>query len=365
MRREVRHSDFLSFLLNQKESHGLYDVFLKSLLFSVTKRNRSISSLSAIDIDLLDLANIEVRREWENIDILLLSEKEQFVCAIENKIDSTEHSNQLARNEALIESNFSNYKKLFVYLTIEGDSPEKDLNWLPCSYQDIYEVAKSILEETAGNIGEDIYTLLKHYAEMIKRHLMSDNEIVELSKKLYQRHKKALDIIFEHKPDILTETNKCIVEYLEKYSNSGLVIDHCTKSYVRFAVNHWDKINGQKSGDGQWTKSNRVVLFEVINSLSEISLKLLIGPGQKEFREELFAATANESTIFKGRSKSLYGKWTQIYKRKIVTKEQMDYDLESVENLIKQELGDYFHYGEFENLCKFIDSKYGIADNKE
>jgi len=265
----------------------------------------------------------------------------------------------------LIESHFSNYKKLYIYLTVEGDSPEKDLNWLPYSYQDIYEVAKSILEETAGSIGEDIYMLLKHYTEMIQRHLMSDNEIVELSKKLYQRHKKALDIIFEHKPDILTETNKFIVEYLEKYSNSGLVIDHCTKSYVRFAVKHWDKIDGQKSGDGQWTKSNRVVLFEVINSLSEITLKLLIGPGQKEFREELFTATASESKIFKGRSKSLYGKWTQIYKRKIVTKEQMDYDLESIENLIKQELGDYFHYGEFENLCKFIDSKYGLEDNKE
>jgi len=365
VRREIRHSDFLSFLLNPKESHGLHDVFIKSILFDVVKRNRSAVGISPIDIDLLDLSNIEVRREWENIDILLLSDVGNFVCAIENKIDTTEHSNQLSRYESQVNASFENYNTLFIYLTLDGSPPENNENWLSYSYQDIYEVLISILKESEGNIGQDIYVLLKHYVEMINRHFMSDNEIAALSKKIYLRHKQALDIIFEHKPDVLTETNTFIIDYLEKKSNVDVVVDYCGKCNIRFSLKRWDQVDGQLTGDGQWTKSNRVLLFEVVNNLNEITLKLLIGPGLKEFREGLFKSVSSEAKIFKGKSKSLYGKWTQIYKRKIVTKEQMDLNLESIKDLITQELNNFFYYGEFEKLHTFFDEKFGLDVTKK
>lgn len=358
VRREIRHSDFLSFLLNPKESHGLHDVFIKSILFDVVKGNRSSVGISPIDIDLLDLSNIEVRREWENIDILLLSDAGNFVCAIENKIDTTEHSNQLSRYESQVNASFENYNKLFIYLTLDGSPPENNENWLSYSYQDIYEVLISILKESEGNIGQDIYILLKHYVEMINRHFMSDNEIAALSKKIYLRHKRALDIIFEHKPDVLTETNNFITDYLEKKSNLDVVVDYCSKSYIRFSLKRWDQVDGQMTGDGQWTKSNRVLLFEVVNSLYGITLKLIIGPGLKEFREDLFKAVSSEAKTFKGRSKTLAAKWAQIYKRKIVTKDQMDFDLESIKDLITQELNNFFYHGDFEKLHAFFDDKF-------
>ena len=119
------------------------------------------------------------------------------------------------------------------------------------------------------------------------------------------------------------------------------------------------------TGEGQWTKSNRVLLFEVVNNLNEITLKLLIGPGLKEFREGLFKSVSSEAKIFKGKSKSLYGKWTQIYKRKIVTKEQMDLNLESIKDLITQELNNFFYYGEFEKLHTFFDEKFGLDVTKK
>jgi len=362
VRREVRHSDFLSFLLNPNESHGIYDTFLKSILFSIVKRNRSVTNVSAIEIDLLDLSDVEVRREWEHIDILVLSVRERFVCAVENKIDSTEHSNQLHRYESLIKREFPEYIQLFVYLTVEGIVPERDQKWLPYSYADIYEVTKTILTESSDRLGDDIRAPLNHYAEMINRHLMEDNEIAELSRKIYQKHKKALDIIFEHKPDLLTDTNKCLLECVQNFSDFELVLDHSTKSSIRFSVKRWDQVKGQLSGEGQWTKTNRVVLFDICNLPTEISVRLYIGPGQKEFRENLFAVTEKEPKIFKARSKSLGGKWTQIYRRKIITKAQMEYDLESIENLIRQELGNFFNFGEFKNLCNTIDRHFGITE---
>jgi len=363
VRREIRHSDFLSFLFNPNESHGLHDVFIKSILFDVVKKNRT-AAISPIDIDLLDFSNIEVRREWENIDILLLSDAGNFVCAIENKIDTTEHSNQLSRYESQVNASFENYNKLFIYLTLDGSPPENNENWLSYSYQDIHKLLISILEESEGNIGQDIYILLKHYVEMINRHFMIDNEIAALSKKIYQRHKQALDIIFEHKADVLTETNTFITDYIEKKSNLDIVVDYCSKSYIRFSLNRWDQVDGQLTGERQWTKSNRVLLFEVVNNLNEITLKLIIGPGLNEFREDIYKSVSSETKTFKGRSKTLAAKWAQIYKRKIVTKDQMDFDLESIKDLITQELNDFFHYGEFEKLHTFFDEKFGTEPLK-
>ena len=152
---------------------------------------------------------------------------------------------------------------------------------------------------------------------------------------------------------------------MEQKSNLDIVIDYCSKSYVRFSLKSWDNIDGQMTGDGQWTKSNRVLLFEVINNLSEITLKLIIGPGQKEFREELFDSVSNKTKVFKSRSKSLSGKWTQIYKRIIISKEHMDYDLGSLKDLINQELNNFFYYGDFEKLHIFLDEQFGIKGIKE
>lgn len=97
VRREVRHSDFLAFLLSPSESHGFHHQFLREFLFSITRERIKNRVLSPIDVDLFELGDVEVKREWEHIDVFLVSERNEFCVAIENKIDSTEHSNQLTR----------------------------------------------------------------------------------------------------------------------------------------------------------------------------------------------------------------------------------------------------------------------------
>lgn len=362
VRREMRHSDYLSFLMNPLENHGLLDIFLKRFLIEVTRKHRSVSNISPIDIDLLDLSGIEVRREWENIDIFLLSVDERFICAIENKIDSSEHSNQLAKYNTKIDEEYPGYNKLLIYLTLEGLPPEKDYDWLPFSYEGIYDLVISVSKDYKNSISEEVLVLLSHYGEMINRHFMVDNEIATLSRNIYKRHKKALDLIFEHKPDMFTETRQMISDLLSSCLSSDFVMDHCTKSYIRFTDERWDKIPAQTSGDGQWTKTGRVLLFEVINASEEIAIKLLIGPGDDEFRNSIFSAVEQNSKMFKGRSKTLYPKWTQLYKKRLVSKAQLNkYSLESVENLIKQGFEQFFHNGEFAKICEYVDSHLEIA----
>jgi len=98
VRVELRHSDFLSFLLDPNATHGLADAFLQRLLQTVIlNAGEKALGINPIDLDVWDLNDTLVLREWENIDILLLNTTCKFVVAIENKVLAKEHSSQLRR----------------------------------------------------------------------------------------------------------------------------------------------------------------------------------------------------------------------------------------------------------------------------
>lgn len=122
---EIRHSDCLSWLMNPNESHGIGDYFLASFLKKVSFRASSlgIESPSIFDIDSRSFDDAEILREWRNIDILIRCDGQKLTCVIENKIHTKEHSEQFRRYKNIVEKEYPDYKKLLVYLTVEGDIP--------------------------------------------------------------------------------------------------------------------------------------------------------------------------------------------------------------------------------------------------
>jgi len=83
---EIRHSNFLAWLMSPNESHNLNTIFLKWFLKDIFSSEK-IDWANEFSVDSFNLHNIKVYREWQNIDILILHE--EFVIAIENKVDST------------------------------------------------------------------------------------------------------------------------------------------------------------------------------------------------------------------------------------------------------------------------------------
>lgn len=196
-RRELQHSNFLAFLLDPGEPHGLSDLFLRPVLMDILRSAPAgRRPVSPILLDGADLRGVEVRREWRNIDLLVLCREPKLVIAVENKVDSTEHSGQLARYRSTIASEFPEYEHLYVYLTPSGEDASEP-EWVPYSYRRLHTTLVRVRDAGKGAIGGDVRLFLDHYLSLIETHLMDDPTLDELCRRIWKNHRVALKLIFD------------------------------------------------------------------------------------------------------------------------------------------------------------------------
>ncbi len=330
---EVKHSNFLFWLLNPGENHGMGDYFLKAFILrcvsnaTVTKEN-----LSIIDVDSWELSDAEVIREWRNIDILIRSESNKFICIIENKVRSSEHGNQLTRYQELITREFPDYIPIFIYLTIDGEYPNGNSEYIPVSYRDISTLIKHLIDSKKDKAGSDLITFISHYRQMLRRYIVEDSEIQKLCRKIYANHKTALDLIFEYKPDKQFDISNCLIDIIKVDAN--LISDDSSKTYIRFIPKSLDFIPHKGQG---WVKSKRILVFEVYNSPDRVDAFLIIGPGPQDIRQKLYDITQGNLKLF--RSTKLYSKWTAVYKTRLLTKKEIeDKEIEEIKEILQDKL---------------------------
>ena len=93
---EEFHSNFLAWLLDPRQNHGLGDYFLRHFLARTrAQTTANFPKWSATSV-YREWVN-EVDGQWGYLDILVANQAKKFLCAIENKIWSWEHSEQLTR----------------------------------------------------------------------------------------------------------------------------------------------------------------------------------------------------------------------------------------------------------------------------
>jgi len=255
---------------------------------------------------------LEVRREWNNIDILLIDDAHKFVVIIENKIDSGEHSQQLERYRGIIRHHFSNYQMLCLFLSPEGVLPT-DENYIPVDYTKICNLLETIAVTRESTLGPDVRTLITHYTNMLRRHIMNESEIAELCRRIYQKHQRAIDLIVDHRPDLQSNIREILVALVD--ITPGCVLDYDSKSYCRFGLEEWDTPPLNEGLD--WSSKGRIMLFQFENFPNSLNLKLIIGPGPNEIRKRLHQM-AQENASLKA-YRVLGKKWNTIFKRAFLT----------------------------------------------
>jgi len=195
-RQEIRHSKFLAFLLNPQQNHGLGDAFLKRLIQKIVDKLDD-SPIGALDLALSDFSDALVVPEWRNIDIFVESKNNNLVLAIENKIESTESENQLEIYEGVVQTEFPTLKRLFSYLTVDGE-PASRSAWWSISYSEVMESLQQATEFRSKQLTPEAKMVIDHYVDLVRRKIVPDQSLVEQCRKLYARHRDVLDLIFRY-----------------------------------------------------------------------------------------------------------------------------------------------------------------------
>lgn len=292
VRKELHHSHFLAFLLDPSQNHGLGDAFVTRLLQTVLLAVRGAPlPVAPLDLDVWSLEEISVQREWQHIDLLLLDKQHHLAVVVENKVDSIEHSDQLARYYEAVRRHHPDKVFFGIYLTPDG-APASHAEFLSCSYGMVAHVIQELIQSRKSTMGEDVRTGLRHYHQMLHRHIMSESRIAELCQSIYRKHQRALDLLFEHRPVLQFGFSELISELVE--ATPGLTLEQAAKASIRFRRDEWDGVPGFLQGT---SPTDRLLFFYMYSGVEVLELKLYLGVGPRDAQEAILALARDERMI--------------------------------------------------------------------
>ncbi|MBA9078752.1 PD-(D/E)XK nuclease family protein [Rufibacter quisquiliarum] len=280
---EIRHSNFLAWLLNPKESHGLNDLFLKRFLREIFF-DKKIQNVTPLDAEMLDYRKVEIRREWHHID-LLISFPNLVIC-LENKVWSKDNGKQLTEYKNIIQAAFPEptYRQVFLYLTPYGEtsSHETDI-YSFISYRNIITILDRILNIYQDLISTQAKIYINDYIKSLKRNIMGNDKANEMARDIYRNHKKLIDYIFANRPNAAEEYAEVANEVVKA---EGFLLGSEQPNFVRFLPASISEFIPKYSKPNGWTNAEGL-LFEIHFRDRDVLLKLTASPSIEPFKAKV------------------------------------------------------------------------------
>ena len=327
---EEFHSNFLAWLLDPQQNHGLGHYFLQPFLLRTgaqTERHTIDWSRTSVHREWVN----EVDGQWGYLDILVLNHAEEFLCAIENKIWSWEHSGQLTRYRKALEERYPRWLRHYVFLSPRGTLPyreEEQGYWTAADYKIVLQLVERTISNTANPVKEDVRAFLQQYATTLRRNVVPDanTNIAELARKIYLEHREVVDLIKSHEPDWQSETVQILKEAVAKQSNWKL--DLSDRNYVRFRSIGWDRFEAMQTGNGWAPSSNSLLLFQFrfYDQMPWLDLGLSTGDDTNNpLRNRLFESIRQRPDLFRLKTASLTDGWAILHEEKDYILDESDY----------------------------------------
>lgn len=314
---ELMHSRFLAFLLDPKQNHGVDGLFLKGVLRKALSSNAPLLPVLLDDLGGMDLNETLVRREHQHVDVLLTNEEHRFAVIVENKVWTVEHSGQLHRYYQLVKKDYPSWDILGIYLTPYGASPSHQA-YVPLGYGAVCEVLDEVLEERGTSLVPQVRVAVEHYADMIRRRILGDPELVSLCQRLYHRHKRAFDLVFEHRPDVQGTTRDLLVHQIR--TTDGLTYRGRYRNvYVYFYPEKWD-VPALNAGDDR----HGFLRFVFHNHSGELTLYLETSWGNEDARQKLFRMGRENEATFNNLVDPKTDSHPKLYSRAFLTPESYE-----------------------------------------
>lgn len=167
---------------------------------------------------------------------------------------------------------------------------------------------------------------------------MEDTQLEKICREIYSKHRDALDLIFEYRPDSYSEVSDALQEYIR--NRDDLFLDGSGKKYIRFIPKSLNT-EAIKHGNGKWTSSKNIILFELDNSNNKLSTSLVLGPGDEDFRQAIYQFAIN-STVFSPR-KTLSNEYSKLIGLKTIVKDYNKVDPEELPKVCTLALEKYLN----------------------
>lgn len=237
---EVRHSTFLSYLLDPNETHGFGAGFLENFLLRASIYIQSDGKQESIVIQELDLDMAKVTSEWstkkcpelanKRLDILIevpkkINHSQKLAIGIECKINAVEGNDQLENYKKMLEA--EKYQELIkLFLTKSG---LEGMNWYSVQFHGLVTEA---LDITIKKYGSSVSEKIKGFLEDYRQILIESDESSERSvvvKKIADRYKET---VIKHK-EYLTIKHRhayeAVMEEITAQQSTKLIFDEFEK----------------------------------------------------------------------------------------------------------------------------------------
>lgn len=247
--RELQHSNFLAWLFNPNESHNLGDYAVKEFIKLYFRENQFAdlglqTKLSVFDFVHLDFDDLEIRREYKNIDLILLSRKNEFCIVIENKIRSGEGKGQLKKYRDLIEKEYPDYRhKIYIFLSLleQNITEEEQDFYIQQDYSQIVKLIEQIIRQKG--LKDRSRFVFEQYLQTLKSMLNQNEEIEEIAQKLYKKYKSAFDLVLQYAEPSQSglRGNNNLLELVKNHPS--LKFKYANKSWIVFYPDFLDDVS--------------------------------------------------------------------------------------------------------------------------
>ncbi len=290
-RKEETHSNILAWLLDPGEQHAMGDFFLKEFL---------LETAADEDIRDQDWAETLVRREWPNevdgkigfLDILVVNPDSNFVCAIENKVFSGEHSDQLKRYREALCREFGGFKRTHLFVTRDGTVPiraEERRCWTPVDYGTILRLVEKAIGRGKKRGDDEIVAFLKQYATTLRRGIVPDSDLRRLANRIYLQHSEAIDLIIRERESHIDELRRICGQAIERVGNWETIGKRNGGKLLGFTEPSWRRFDVFETGTDP---SDLLLLDFDFRNYGTVKLNLTIMGGTREnIRKSLYEMT--------------------------------------------------------------------------
>ena len=335
---EEVHSRILAWLLDPQESHGVGDRFLRGFL----RKTAEVATAAGVcvgdvgDESAFDWSATRVQQEWRHVvkgregrlDILIINDEEGFLCGIENKIFSGEHSEQLTRYRRALAVAYPDFLRHHVFLSPAGTVPlweEERQYWTPVNYTTVLQLVEQAITQGDEPLREDVSSFLRQYSTTLWRRVVPDttSNARTLARKIYMEHRAAIDFINANRPNYKEEGIAIVKLAIDL--NDQWVLDWEERNLVFFRSKEWDQFEVLRTGIG-WGNPGSLITFGFDFRPDYLHLICTLGPGTAELvRQKIYEDISRHRGLFSHAGRELGSSYTRLEVKGPIT-EEADYD---------------------------------------